>query len=53
MKALTNERKTRNSVQTLPIHYPRQRWVRIQLKGTELGKAQLNTLDNFNVICTQ
>jgi len=25
MKALTNERKARNSVQTLPIYYPRQR----------------------------
>jgi len=29
MKALTNERKARNSAQTLPIYYPRQRWVRI------------------------
>jgi len=27
MKALTNKRKARNSVQTLPIYYPKQRWV--------------------------
>jgi len=35
MKALTNERKARNSVQTLPIDYQRQRWVSICQGTTE------------------
>jgi len=29
MKALTNERKARDSVHNLPIYYPRQSWVKI------------------------